>query len=490
MVGGNLKSLNISHCDITDEGCRYLAQALQHNQCVSEVLVEGNALSFNALKELRWSLAVCSSRKELDISYGGTQVTPISAVAHKLMNNASIMYLNISGNTVSLQDAHLLASVFAKNFAIKKLHLTDNKMGGREASVLFESFKNNRTIAELFCGTNAIGDVGATALSSLLEINDSLRRVDISNNGIGSTGGTALANALAKNKHVQELNLSYNMLGSDAGCRVAAAIKDNPALEKLNIAANGVGHYAATSFADTLKTNRIVSSLDLGFNGVLDSGATALSMALKKNRALISLNLWRDGIGPAGAEELFNVCRENETLEDLQLGNAASAGGDTVGAGSTGMLLSIAPGTGPVYKRQGQSHIRWNNCIGDGAAGALARALRDNNKLRSVDVRETNIHESAGAQLSEIAGKKAQSLTLSFDTIPDDIDYAAVHQARIAQQGRNVGVHEDTSGDPLAMQGGGLRALNASTGSFREKTKIEHGDPLELHNAYKPSKGV
>ncbi|XP_050957894.1 NACHT, LRR and PYD domains-containing protein 12 isoform X9 [Labeo rohita] len=326
----NSRSVQLSDCGVTDEGCAALASALrsnpshlrQLNLSVNELGASGVSLLSDLLKDPHCEL------KTLWLDWCGVTDEGCAALASALRSNPS----------------HL-----------KKLHLSGNNLGDSGVSLLSDGLKDSHCKLEtLWLGKCGVTDEGCAALASALRSNPSdLRELNLSQNKLGTSGVkllsaglkdphckldilwlidcdvtdegcAALASALRSNpSHLRELNLSKNMLGVSGVELLSNGLKDpHCKLEKLGLWACGVTDEGCAALASALKSNPShLRDLDLSWNKLRDSGVNLLSDLLKyPNCKVKTLGLSGCGVTDEGCAVLASALRSNPShLRELDL---------------------------------------------------------------------------------------------------------------------------------------------------------------------------
>ena len=179
-----LKTLDISHCGIGDQGMKSLASALEMNGSLEQLDLTGNesvtGIGHMALGE---SLKRNRRLKTLDISDCGINVQGMKSLASALKMNGSLEWLNLSRNHAITAIGHM---------------------------ALGESLKRNRGLKTLNISHCDIGDKGMMSLASALEMNGSLEELNLSGNiAITGIGFMALGESLKRNRGLKTLQFAF-----------------------------------------------------------------------------------------------------------------------------------------------------------------------------------------------------------------------------------------------------------------------------------------
>uniref|UniRef100_A0A8C1HCN8 Uncharacterized protein n=1 Tax=Cyprinus carpio carpio TaxID=630221 RepID=A0A8C1HCN8_CYPCA len=221
------RSVQLSYCSITDEGCAVLASALR---------------------------SYPSHLRELDLSWNkiGKSVNLLSGVLQNPHCKLEKLWLNDCGFTD--EGCAALASALRSNPShLRELSLTGNKLGKSVnllSDVLQHSHCNLEILLFSYC---SITDEGCTALASALRSNPShLRELDLYGNKLGDSGVKRLCAGL-KDPHCKLEILWLNNCGvTDEGCAaLASALRSNPShLRELDLSGNKLGKSGVKLLSD------------------------------------------------------------------------------------------------------------------------------------------------------------------------------------------------------------------------------------------------
>ncbi|XP_051728590.1 LOW QUALITY PROTEIN: NACHT, LRR and PYD domains-containing protein 12-like [Ctenopharyngodon idella] len=229
------KSLQLSDCGVTDEGCTALASALRSNPShLRELDLSGNKLGDSGVKLLSDGLKDPHCKLErLRLSDCGVRDEAAAALASALRSNPShLKELDLSWNKLG----------------------SWNELGASGVNLLSDGLKDPHCKLEILrlrdCG---VTDEGCAALASALRSNPShLRELDLSLNKLGVSGVNLLSDGL-KDPHCKlEILWLSDCRVTDAGCAaLASALRSNPShLRHLNLSWNKLGEPALNQLSD------------------------------------------------------------------------------------------------------------------------------------------------------------------------------------------------------------------------------------------------
>ena len=185
-----LTTLNVSGCNITDQGAAMMATILMETVLLAELDLSNTML--NSVKA----------------------ITIISA----LKNNSSLKVFNISHNDIDNEAADSVAAVVSNNYKIEMFNLSHNRLSYN----------------------------GVLKFVDLLP--KSIKIIDISSNVIACDNITDLATALSNCPVLQELNISQNLLSLINVLMIAQSFRKHPTLQTLDLSNNNILLSSACEF--------------------------------------------------------------------------------------------------------------------------------------------------------------------------------------------------------------------------------------------------
>ncbi|XP_052459081.1 uncharacterized protein LOC128017684 isoform X3 [Carassius gibelio] len=285
------RSVQLSDCGVTDEGCAALASALRSNP---------------------------SHLRELHLSGNKLGVSGVNLLSDLLKDpRCKLETLWLSDCEVTEEGCGALASALRSNPShLRDLDLSVNKLGASRVNLLSDLLKDPRCKLETLglrdCG---VEDEGCAALASALRSNPShLRYLDLSGNNLRASGVNLLSDLLKDPRcKLETLWLKYCGV-TDEGCAaLASALRSNPShLRELSLSGNKLGASGVKLLSDGLKDPHCpLETLGLKDCGVTDEGCAALASALRSNPShLRYLDLSRNKLGASGVNLLSDLLKD------------------------------------------------------------------------------------------------------------------------------------------------------------------------------------
>ena len=278
--------LNISECNVNDEGVVALSHCLLGKKIGEMIESKSESISYRAE-----GIHLNASSNALG-PIGCTALASIFSVSIK--GNSLLNTLNL--NNCSIGDDGLKALVDSLKSVecgggLKILHLSNNKIGKAGAKVLGAALNGNlMNLTELCLSSNAIGQEGVLGLGLDSEGCKKLSTLDLSKTNCGSEGACSAINCHSLS--------SLRLFDNDLRCNGFESLM--PQL-----------HSGSSS----------VNSLDLGGNRALDSAVAGIlnSVLTCSNSSLRTLEIGGNEIGEKSEnilKEIRSVCPELDIAHD------------------------------------------------------------------------------------------------------------------------------------------------------------------------------
>ncbi|XP_073719499.1 protein NLRC3-like [Misgurnus anguillicaudatus] len=323
------RSVELSSCNITDEGCVALTSALRSNPShLRDLNLSGNNLGDSGVKLISDVLKNPDCKLEI-LKLSSCFITDRGCVAlcSALTSNPShLTHLDLTKNNLGDSGVKLLSDVLknpqcklkilklsrckltAEGCAALSSALTSNPSHLRELSLSYNYYLRDSGV-KLICDVLKNYDCklkilelrlcnitveGCVALSSALTSNPShLRDLDLSHNNLGhadmksklswfnmtAKGYVALTSALRSKPPHLDMDMAYNILG-DSGVKLISFVLKNPdcKLEILKLSDCNITDEDCVALSSALKSNPShLRELNLSYNNLTGSGVKLLS---------------------------------------------------------------------------------------------------------------------------------------------------------------------------------------------------------------------
>ena len=459
------KTLELTHCKITDVGMNVLEQFILEKISTLECI----DLSHN--ESSPWSLYCAYIRhcscNSLTLGGDDGMKEYVNEINDCLQNNTKLQILKLKNIT-----NEGVKPIFEVN-ALQRLDLSNNTLSDDGAVTISDGLQNNNTLLELNISHNNITNKGLLYCMEAVKNNCTLQVVNITHNNVTRSGFTSIKQCIdnlqpiqiyaswneiswsKKNKeHVlmsrissscapdnieddvwsykdrdlslymffseclkeddtlQELSMSRNKITSREARMIGEAITVNKTLQKLDISSNSISYDGAAGISDGLKCNISLQELNISLNKITNEGAKMIGEAIKVNKTLQKLDISGNSISYDGAAGISDGLKCNISLQEL---NMSSNKITNEGAKMIGEAIKV-------NKTLQKLDIRDNIILSDDGAAAISDGLKCNISLQELSMSNNNITNEGAKMIGEAikVNKTLQKLDISYNSISDN----------------------------------------------------------------------
>ena len=219
-----LRSLNLSNNCILF--VKELAFALHCNRALMSLDLSRNFLNCDdqsSYNELGNVLRTNNALKSLNISHNDISEVKMQSVIYALYYNKTLQSLDMSGNGLGSKIIEDLAHALKYNDCLCLLALGCNSIGDEGAIHLSAALKLNKTITSLYLRDNMITNVGAVEIATALRDNKVLKELDMSMNDISDEGVSALCKMFFIETTLKVLFLVFNPINTEEAVKKFAS---------------------------------------------------------------------------------------------------------------------------------------------------------------------------------------------------------------------------------------------------------------------------
>lgn len=321
---------------ISSEGAEYLISALEENGHISEVRLDGNPKIDPALLDDINSILGASVATDDEDNLG--------FVVDQIINNdPSLRELNLSGMNIGAR-SDALFDALAGNIYVRALDLSCNEIDDDCVSSLSIALMENSSIVSINLSDNFVTSEGAECkciiphfdciqalhssyfissldLIGLLDTNTIIKSIDLSDNDIGLTVLKDIEDILAKRQVQSSSSVASSLAEEGPLAGVVQSLQSNdPSMVELcldNVDLSDCPE--AEGMIDALVGNTTVKRLSLA-NTCFDDGlAASLSLSLVDNSTITHIILNNNHITDEGCDYLLGTLDSNTTLLQLDL---------------------------------------------------------------------------------------------------------------------------------------------------------------------------
>ena len=309
-----LKTLNLSRNNITDEGVKHLSTALTHTNCTLNSLdLSSNMITDEAIKHLSTALTHTNcTLNSLNLSSNKITDEAIKHLSTALtQTNCKLNILDLRDNNITDEGVkHLSTALTHTNCKLNILDLWGNNITNEGVKHLSTAHTHtNCKLNHLTLNGHNITDEGIKHLTTTLtDTNCKLNSLSLMDNNITDEGVKHLSAALTHtNCKLNSLRLMDNNITDEGVKHLSTALTHtNCKLNSLHLTNNNITDKGVKHLSTALThTNCKLNSLDLMDNNIIDEGVKHLSAALTHtNCKLNRLHLPNNKITDEGVKHL------------------------------------------------------------------------------------------------------------------------------------------------------------------------------------------
>ncbi|XP_065897457.1 uncharacterized protein [Dysidea avara] len=331
----NIKELDLSYNNITDDGVLTVCDFLKENNTLKELNMSHNKISIEGAKKIAEVIQSNTTLQKLDISYCDIPDDGVVAISRSLMNKSLQLNISLKNDQVTINTAVSCCDLFRQkignveveivlnllyNSEIKELNISHNDLTENAGIMLIcEFIKKHNTLQKLNMSHSKITIEGAIKVAEVIKIIVTLQSLDISCCGISGDGVVVISDSIMNNTSLQELNMSGNKVTIEGAHKIAEVIQFNTTLHKLNISDCGIIDDGVVVISDSLIECTSLQELDMSHNEITIEGASKIAEVIQSNTTIHKLNISNCGIVGAGVVVISNSLKKNATLQDLDV---------------------------------------------------------------------------------------------------------------------------------------------------------------------------
>ena len=331
-IGAVLKVSNFAYIDLSenslgDEGSFQLLREISNSQTIVHLDLSNNDIGPEGFNNLSKALAYHPSLTSVNLSsYEGLHRNRIGSHAAKSLSlavrtNRILQFLNLSGICLA-EGIEALAQGLVGNSSLVFLDISNNSIGGRHMEALARAIIRTE-LREIDLSYNKIADEGCEFLANMMvgayEAACPLVKFNLACNGISHKGGSKIFHALRLNCFIKDFNISGNNFNQGLSEYFPSFLADNAALARLDISNCMIKGEALQNIAEGLAKNKALETLILSGNKIQDTGIAYLAEGLSMNTVLKNLDLSTCCIKGKGAVFLAKALRTNKVIEGVNL---------------------------------------------------------------------------------------------------------------------------------------------------------------------------
>ncbi|XP_058833683.1 F-actin-uncapping protein LRRC16A isoform X4 [Topomyia yanbarensis] len=329
-ISKGVSRLALSHCGLTSKGVNQITHSLSLNHNISNSLtyldLSGNNLK-DDVNNLYNFLAQPNAIEYLDISRTDTTLESLFGA---LLRGCSthLLHLNVSHNLFGTKKGKEIPPSFKQFFtsslSLKHLNIANCKLPLEALKHLLLGLACNESTAGLYLDLsgNSLGSQGAHVLESCIHGVRVLSSLDISDNNLDAEMASVLT-AIGKNPSIRVLHMNKCFTGMKLkhiatvmDALVNLIQKDDFQLQELVLSENKLKN-DLHNFINALGSNQSLQVLDITGNLMGDIGARLLAKALQINNRLKTISMDRNNITLQGYADIVYALENNYSMRNV-----------------------------------------------------------------------------------------------------------------------------------------------------------------------------
>ena len=333
-----LFSINLSHCNIGDEGAIYLSNSLFKNLDIKEIILIDNKIGEKGTKAIVDKLLGKTSLKILDLSFNKINSKGGFYIGKGLIDAQGIQQLLLGYNKLEDEGCEFIANGLEKNSSLFEINLDNNNISNKGINALCKYLKNNENLMKVSLNGNKISEID----SDFYELFNWVKDIKISENPLNQSGIVRLFqgseyNRLFKylkfkynsedeyhfkcfNENIKSIDISFN---HKINLSLISHILSLKNLSKLNLQMNSIDDKEIKSIVNYIKENNSpIKTLILKNNKITSEGSVSIVDLIKFSKTLKVLDLSYNELKSEGVKKICNgiiVSNSTSCLEQLFL---------------------------------------------------------------------------------------------------------------------------------------------------------------------------
>ena len=333
-----LKKIDFQFLDISESNSDYLNQILLNNKNIQNIKITNNKI-LGPSGIIGISSGIEHNPKLIKIDLTSCDISDDGAISlsNSLFKNLEIKEVILEDNKIGEKGTKAISDKLLGKTSLKILNLSHNKINSKGGFYIGQGLIDAQGIQNLLLGYNIIEDEGCEFISKGLEKNNSLVELDLENNNISNKGINAICKYLKNNQNLMKIILSGNKiteidsdfyelfnwlqtikiadnpLNQSGIVRLFQGSEYNRLFKNLKFKCNSEDDYHFKCF------NKSIKNVDLSFNHKVNITLMKHILSLKY---LSILNLQMNNITDEDLNKIVKLINENKTpIKDLKLKN-------------------------------------------------------------------------------------------------------------------------------------------------------------------------
>ena len=315
-----------------------------------------------------------------------------------LYGSNNLKYFSLINNNLQTEGMIKITKALQKIRSLIVLEVKCNNIGKETADDIADVISHNAGLHLLNLSHNNLQTEGAIKIAKALQKIRYLQILHMNDNNIGDEAASDIAAVISCNNFLSQLYLSYNALQMNGIKKIVNVLQGKTTLQKFAIGGSKIGNDTVDGIMKILSQGLQLTVIDLSDCNLQPESTMRIVRAVnKKILNLKEFNMGGNSICIEAVDHIKVVLNRNVGLQALCLNNSklnTMSVIEIARALRTSSLLVLYMG---------------GNDIGDGAAGDIANVLSHNEKLKRLDLNQSNL-QTKGVEKIAKALQKISSL--------------------------------------------------------------------------------
>ena len=314
-TNNSLIELSVERNKIQRDGIASIGGALAHNKKLKLLNLGWNRAKIVGAIAIADGLRQNQHLLSLNMAMNQIGQEGAFAIANALSENYTLISLNLQHNRIG-DSLIMLGEALKGNHTLRELNMEGCSLTSELAVLFGKALVENASLMSLNISRNDIRDAGVISVASAFKSKHSIRFVDFSETGATHISMPAVSDLLDACVNFQTLLLEDNNIGSEGIKIIATKLKALTPLTSLNLSRTRLEAKGVKILADALKSSTVkyMRTLQLADNDAGSESALQLCKALTHGSCLLSLDLSTNDISDIVKEAICQVLVANPSL--------------------------------------------------------------------------------------------------------------------------------------------------------------------------------
>ena len=312
----SLRSLQLSHCDITDEDGVLLGEALESSTGLSHLALNHMKISCGAMRNLSRGIKHSKSLKQLLLQIIDLSEDHLMHLCDAIKCSTSLEHLEISDSRLTDKGMQLLSD------SVKKLQYLELFYTGVQTQglrYLSEAVKSSTSLSHLNLKYEYYTDDAMKYLGDAIGTSSSLKHLGLEGCRLTMEGVVHLSGGIKRSNSLNHLTFSGNVVTDEGMRHLSEAVKHSTSLSGLELVYNSLTDVGMKHLGSAVKSSACLSQLILTSNPITDKGMKYLCQGIRKSSCLKHLRLWTNNVTTKGMKVLFEAVPLSTSIVRLAL---------------------------------------------------------------------------------------------------------------------------------------------------------------------------